>query len=131
MILTKLAYANRFTDAELAAIYSAAKVSVAVEVWLEKFKMSEFIDLTDQSTKDGVHALESNGLIGPGRAQEILSFVSEDDVVPAAPPFMPNKSASRDGKSDPVQVLDDETVRFADGRWSTLAALVAQGYEVA
>ena len=39
--LTKLQYMNRFRDDELANIYAAAKVSPAVEVWLEKFKLSD------------------------------------------------------------------------------------------
>lgn len=70
--ISKLAYMERFSDAELAAIYGAAKVSLAVEVWLEKFKLAEFIDLSDPRTLAGLQALEANGLIGPGRALEIL-----------------------------------------------------------
>ena len=70
--ISKLAYMERFTDAELAAVYGAAKVSLAVEVWLEKFKLSEFIDLADPRTLAGLQALESNGLIGAGRALEVL-----------------------------------------------------------
>ena len=70
--ISKLAYMERFTDAELAAIYGAAKVSLAVEVWMEKFKLAEFIDLADPRTLVGLQALEANDLIGPGRALEIL-----------------------------------------------------------
>lgn len=70
--ISKLAYMERFTDAELTAIYGAAKVSLAVEVWMEKFKLADFIDLSDPRTLTGLQALESNGLIGPGRALEIL-----------------------------------------------------------
>ena len=70
--ISKLAYMERFSDAELGAIHSAAKVSSAVEVWLEKFKLAEFIDLADPRTLAGLQALESNGLIGAGRAMEVL-----------------------------------------------------------
>lgn len=70
--ISKLAYMERFSDAELAAIYGAAKVSLAVEVWMEKFKLAEFIDLADPRTLAGLQALESNGLIGTGRALEVL-----------------------------------------------------------
>ena len=70
--ISKLAYMERFADAELAAIYGSAKVSLAVEVWLEKFKLAEFIDLSDPRTLAGLQALEANGLIGAGRALEIL-----------------------------------------------------------
>lgn len=71
--ISKLAYMERFTDAELTAIYGAAKVSLAVEVWMEKFKLAEFIDLSDPRTLAGLQSLESNGLIGPGRALEVLN----------------------------------------------------------
>jgi hypothetical protein len=70
--ISKLAYMDRFADAELEGIYGAAKVSLAVEVWLEKFKLAEFIDLSDPRTLAGLQALEANGLIGPGRSLEIL-----------------------------------------------------------
>lgn len=70
--ITKLEYMNRFHDDELAALYTAAKSVVQVEIWLEKFKVSEFIDLADPRTVAGVNALEAAGIIGAGRAAEIL-----------------------------------------------------------
>ena len=76
--VTKLEYMNRFEDAELAAIYSAAKVSVLVEVWLAKFNATTpepdgtAIDLDDARTQGGLLALESAGLLGAGRAIEII-----------------------------------------------------------
>jgi hypothetical protein len=72
-VLSKLDYMNRFTDEELAGIYQAAKVSVAVEVWLEKFKLATDIDTTDPRTVAGCEALEAAGLLAPGRAAQILS----------------------------------------------------------
>lgn len=72
-IITKLDYMNRFHDDELAALYSAAKTLVQIEVWLEKFKISEHIDLNDPRTIGGVMALEGAGLIAPGRGHEILA----------------------------------------------------------
>lgn len=71
--ITKLDYMNRFTDAELATIYTIAKTNVAVEIWLEKFKLAAEINLDDPRTAGGVHALEAFGLIGVGRALEILA----------------------------------------------------------
>lgn len=71
--LTKLEYMDRFTDAELAAIYAAAKTSVEVEIWLGRFKLSSKINLTDERTIAGVNALETAGLIATGRAAEILA----------------------------------------------------------
>lgn len=70
--ISRLEFMNLFQDAELAAICSTAKVSVAVEIWLEKFKLSEFVNLDDPRTAGGIHALEQSGLLGVGRAAEIL-----------------------------------------------------------
>ena len=72
-ILTKLAWVDRFTDEEMAAIYTAAKVNIQVEVWLEKFKISQEVDLDDQRLIAGVQGLEAAGLLAEGRAAEILS----------------------------------------------------------
>jgi hypothetical protein len=71
--ISKLDYMDRFTDAELAGIYTAAKQFVQIEVWLEKFKLATHIDLDDPRTVSGVHSLEAAGLIGQGRAAEILA----------------------------------------------------------
>lgn len=77
--LTKLDYMNRFNDDELAAIYAAAKAVPAIEVWLAKFNAATpgadgtAIDLDDPRTVAGVQALEGAGLIGAGRAAEILA----------------------------------------------------------
>lgn len=71
--LTRLQYMGRFTDGELAAIYTAAKSVVQIEVWLEKFKLAEFVDLGDPVTIAGLQALEGAGLIGSGRAAEIVA----------------------------------------------------------
>lgn len=76
--LTKRQYMNLFTDTELAAIYSAAKAVVQIEVWLAKFNAATpdpdgtSIDLDNPETLAGLQALEGAGLIGPGRAAEIL-----------------------------------------------------------
>jgi hypothetical protein len=64
---------ERFTDEELAAIYAAAKTDVRVEVWMDKMKLASEIDLADPRTRAGVEALEALGLIGQGRAAEVLS----------------------------------------------------------
>lgn len=70
--ITKLEYMGRFTDDELIAIYTAAKTNVAIEVWLEKFKLASEIDLQDQRTIDGLTALEAAGILVSGRVSEIL-----------------------------------------------------------
>jgi len=77
--MSKLDYMNLFHDDELAAIYGAAKVYVQVEVWLAKFNAATpeadgtSIDRDDPRTAKGLHDLEAAGLIGVGRALEILN----------------------------------------------------------
>lgn len=72
-VITKLEYMNRFTDIELATIYTVAKTSVAVEVWLEKFKLASDINLDDPRVVGGLHALAYVGLIETDRVLEILT----------------------------------------------------------
>lgn len=63
---------RRFTDAELSGLYTAAKTNVMVEVWLERFKVAADINLDDPLAVAGMQALEAAGIIGVGRAAEIL-----------------------------------------------------------
>lgn len=129
MILSKLEYANRFTEPELENIYSVAKTVVAVEVWLDKFRLADHVDTEDPRVRAGLHALEGAGLIQPGRADEILGnqpTATEQFPVTAVP-----GSVVIDGVQHVVNVSSDGTVTFEDGRWSTTSALSSQGYEVA
>lgn len=72
-ILTKLEYMDKFTDAELAGIYTAAKTVVQVEIWLEKFKLATDVNLDDPRTLTGLQAMEAGGLLADGRAAEIVA----------------------------------------------------------
>ena len=78
--VSKLEYMNRFTDEELAGIYSMAKVAIPVEVWLAKFNAATpepdgtSIDLDDTRTASGLFVLEAVGLLASGRANEILGL---------------------------------------------------------
>jgi hypothetical protein len=71
-VITRLAFMNRFTMQELAAIYTAAKTEVMVEVFLEKLKLAEEVNLTDAQTIGGVQALAASGLLSEARVQEVL-----------------------------------------------------------
>ena len=71
--LSKLEFINRLTDQELEAIYSAAEVSIPVRIWLDKFKLAEYIEISDSLTIAGITKLELAGLINQGRAAEILN----------------------------------------------------------
>ena len=70
--VSRLAFRNRFTDAEKLAIYTAAESSAQIRVWLDDLAAAEFVDLDYGATVAGVQALEVAGIIGAGRAAEIL-----------------------------------------------------------
>lgn len=69
---TRLDFMNRFSMEELAGIYTAAKSEVLVEVFLDKLKLAEHVDLADPNTVAGVKALAVSGLLTEARAGEIL-----------------------------------------------------------
>lgn len=71
--LSRLEMMSRFTDAELAAIYTAAKADIAVEIWLDRFKLSEFIDVSDERTQLGLQLLVERGLLAAERTAELLA----------------------------------------------------------
>ena len=72
--LTPLEFMNRFNDSELAAIYTASKTVIQIEIWLAKFNRASFIDISDALTIAGLQGLEGAGLIGVGRANQILKL---------------------------------------------------------
>jgi hypothetical protein len=71
--LTRLQFRNSFTQAEKVAIYTASKVNVEVEIWLDDLAQTETIDLNNQQTISNLQLLEAAGLIAKGRAAEILA----------------------------------------------------------
>lgn len=71
--LSHIDFMGRFTDSELVGIYTAAKSSVAVEIWLDKFKLAGNVNKDDARTISGLQALESAGLLAAGRAAQILA----------------------------------------------------------
>lgn len=81
--LTGLAFRNRFTRAEKIAIELAAlddpaatlahrQQAAALRADLKDQERATYIDLDRTDTREGVQALEAAGLIGAGRALEIL-----------------------------------------------------------
>jgi hypothetical protein len=70
--LTHKGFSDRFTDAEMQAILPACQANAALNAWWEKFKLARDINLDDPATQGGVQALEIAGLIGEGRAAEVL-----------------------------------------------------------
>lgn len=70
--ITRLAFRNRFTPAEKVALYTAAKENIQIQIYLDDVNSATFVDLSRTDTREGVIALENAGLIGSGRALEIL-----------------------------------------------------------
>ena len=75
--LTKREFRKQFTFAEKQAIYTAAETSVDVRIFLDDLMAAEHIDCDNADTVASVNALETNGLIATGRADEILAGVTD------------------------------------------------------
>ena len=71
-VLTKLQFLNRFTNEELAAVYTAAKTNVLIEVFMDKLKLAQEVNLDDPQTVGGLQSLAAAGLLSEARVQEIL-----------------------------------------------------------
>ncbi len=71
-MITKLAFRNRFTDPEKAKLYAAAKTNPSVQAYIDDVAAASFIDLSRQDTVNAVRQLEGLGIIGAGRADQIL-----------------------------------------------------------
>ena len=72
-VLTKLQFLNRFTNEELAAVYTAAKTNVLIEVFMDKLKLAQDINLDDPQTVGGLQTLVAAGLLSEARVQEVLA----------------------------------------------------------
>jgi len=73
MIVSKLQFLNLFSVNETATILAAGDSSPAIRVYLFKLEQAQEIDLCDQTTIDGVNALEVAGVLAVGRANQILN----------------------------------------------------------
>lgn len=75
--ITRLAFLNRFTDAEAISIDLASQGSTVPAATLrramQKINASNFIDLLDPDTIKGTNDLEAFGLLEVGRASIILT----------------------------------------------------------
>ena len=71
--LHKVDFLRLFTQAERIAIRQAAKVNLVVEDYQAMLDNAEVIHLSDPDIQAGVPLLEGAGLIGPGRAAQILA----------------------------------------------------------
>jgi hypothetical protein len=73
LLVSKLTYLNAFKESELEAIFTAAKTNISVEVWFNKFSLAEYVDMYYPESQEAIFFLEKIGLIGEGRAKEVLN----------------------------------------------------------
>lgn len=83
--ITKLAFLNRFTDAEAIAIdlasMGATTQAATLRRELKRIDAAVHIDLTNEKLIAGLALLEGAGLLAPGRATEIMNTpVAEHEV---------------------------------------------------
>lgn len=71
--LNKIDFLRLFTQAERIAIRAAAKVNPVVEDYQAMLDAASVVRLSDPDIQAGIPALEAAGLIGPGRAAQILA----------------------------------------------------------
>lgn len=82
--ITKYAFRRRFTDQEkedleLAAAHNPSdtvanrRQAAKIRLWMEDVRQMDFINLEDPKIINGVNAMETNGIVGTGRAAQILS----------------------------------------------------------
>ena len=71
--LHKVDFLRLFTQAERISIRQAAKLNPVVEDYQAILDAATIIRLSDADIQEGIPELEDAGLIGPGRAAQILS----------------------------------------------------------
>jgi hypothetical protein len=91
--ITVLALRNRFTQTEKITIDMASidnpaasmqqrQLAASLRVMATDLAVASFVDLNRPDTIAGIHALETYGIIGPGRANQILTAPIQDIEVP-------------------------------------------------
>ena len=71
-VITSKAFVQRMTGAEREAFFSSADPKVVMVKWWLSF--SGDVNLEDPDVITGANLLENRGIIGPGRAAEILTI---------------------------------------------------------
>lgn len=71
-VYTKLEFRQKFTLAELTAIYNAEATDVIIKIFLDDLKVSEYVDTCDVATQNGIGYLYNAGYITYERMLELL-----------------------------------------------------------
>lgn len=81
--ITRFAFLTRFTDEEAIAIdlasIGATPEAAYIRRYMQKIDAAQSIDLSREDLRQGVKGLEQAGLIGEGRADQILDAPILDD----------------------------------------------------
>ena len=80
MIITRLAFRDRFTESEKIALYTAAQTpqGMPIQIYLDDLAAATYIDLSRADTIYGVNALAVMGIITAARANQILTTLPTD-----------------------------------------------------
>lgn len=70
--ITREAFFDRFTNTEIASIYQAANASADLFAYVKKLEMNPTVNTKNADVVNGLALLEQVGLLGAGRAAEIL-----------------------------------------------------------
>lgn len=73
MLYSVLDFRNLFTLIEKEAIYTAMASNIKIKIWMDDLAVSKNVDVCASKTIESVSVLESAGLIGLGRAAQILN----------------------------------------------------------
>jgi hypothetical protein len=71
-VMTREAFFSRFTNIEIARIYKAAESNDNLFAYVKKMELNPIIHKSNLDAIHGLQLLEAVGLIGAGRAAEIL-----------------------------------------------------------
>jgi hypothetical protein len=72
-VLTKREFLKKFTPTEYGNIKAACAANATVDYFWQLFTLAEEVNMSDPDTAGGIGLLEQAGLIGAGRAAEILA----------------------------------------------------------
>jgi hypothetical protein len=72
-ILTRAELMNQLGD-DYVEVVAASKTDAAVEVWLEKFRMTDTFNLNEQKVKDSINFLVNKNILSREAADKLLSL---------------------------------------------------------
>jgi len=70
---SRLDFIDRFTDSEMELIMNSRRTNDKIAVFIQKLDLADEVDRDSSRTTNAVNGLEAIGLIGVGRAAEILA----------------------------------------------------------